>query len=202
MTRTIVFNLCLGIGVAYLGGQALRAKDGPPLTGPETEKRFPPLQVPEGFEVTLFACDPLVEYPSVIARGERTGSLFVAYDYMTGLGTRIVRRDEIRRVEDTDGDGHADTSRLFSDGLNSVMGLAFDGETLFVMHAPYLTALRDTDGDGVADERRDLITGLGLPPEENAVRLHAANGMTIGHEVPFDDPRNCTSVDSCRQRAG
>ncbi len=182
MTRTIVFNLCLGIGVAYLGGQALRAKDGPPLTGPETEKRFPPLQVPEGFEVTLFACDPLVEYPSVIARGERTGSLFVAYDYMTGLGTRIVRRDEIRRVEDTDGDGHADTSRLFSDGLNSVMGLAFDGETLFVMHAPYLTALRDTDGDGVADERRDLITGLGLPPEENAVRLHAANGMTIGHD--------------------
>ena len=35
------------------------------------------------------------------------------------------------------------------------------------MHAPFLTAVRDTDGDGVADERRDLLTGLGLPPEKN-----------------------------------
>ena len=35
------------------------------------------------------------------------------------------------------------------------------------MHAPFLTALRDSDGDGVADERRDLLTGLGLPPEKN-----------------------------------
>ena len=42
-----------------------------PLTGPQTEKRFPPLQVGEGFRATLFACDPLVEYPSVIALGPR-----------------------------------------------------------------------------------------------------------------------------------
>lgn len=39
------------------------------LFGPETEKRFPPLTLPDGFEATLFACDPLVEYPSVIALG-------------------------------------------------------------------------------------------------------------------------------------
>ena len=37
--------------------------------GPETEKRFPPLKVPDGFRATLVACDPLVEYPSVIAIG-------------------------------------------------------------------------------------------------------------------------------------
>ena len=36
-------------------------------TGPGTEKRFPPLKVPAGFRATLFACDPLIEYPSVIA---------------------------------------------------------------------------------------------------------------------------------------
>ena len=45
-----------------------------PKTGPETEKRFPPLQVPAGFKATLFACDPLIEYPSVIARGPRPGT--------------------------------------------------------------------------------------------------------------------------------
>ena len=39
----------------------------PPTTGPATEKRFPPLRVPEGFRATLFASDPLIEYPSAIA---------------------------------------------------------------------------------------------------------------------------------------
>ena len=84
------------------------AQEGAPQTGPATEKRFPPLKVPAGFKATLFACDPLIEYPSVIAAGPRPGALFVAIDYMTGLGTEIVRRDEVRLVEDTDGDGYAD----------------------------------------------------------------------------------------------
>src|SRR5581483_1304475 len=56
------------------------------------------------------------------------------------------------------------------------------GGTVYVMHAPYLTALRDTQGTGVADERRDLVTGLGLPPEQNPVRLHCANGVVVGHD--------------------
>src|SRR5438094_10224452 len=86
----------------------------PNKTGPETEKRFPPLKVPAGFKATLFACDPLIEYPSVIALGPRPGSVFVAIDYMTGLGTDIVRRDEIRLVEDTDGDGYADKATMFA----------------------------------------------------------------------------------------
>lgn len=38
-------------------------------TGPATEKRFPPLKLPPGFKATLFACDPLVEYPSAVALG-------------------------------------------------------------------------------------------------------------------------------------
>ena len=77
-----------------------------------------------------------------------------------GLGTEIVRRDEIRLVEDTDGDGYADKATVFAKGFNSIQGLAYHDGTVYVMHAPYLTALRDTKGVGVADERRDLLTGL------------------------------------------
>src|SRR6476660_5722971 len=135
-------------------------------TGPETEKRFPPLKLPPGFKATLFACDPLIEYPSVISAGPRPGAVYVAVDYMTGLGTEIVRRDEIRLVEDADRDGYADKATVFAAGFNSIEGLALDYDTVFVMHAPYLTALRDRDGDGVADERRDLLAGLGLTPEQ------------------------------------
>jgi putative membrane-bound dehydrogenase-like protein len=153
-----------------------------PKLGPETEKRFPPLKVPPGFKSTLFACDPLVEYPSAIAPGPRCGSLFVAADYLTGLGTQVERRDEVRLIEDTDGDGYADRATVFANQFNSVQGLAYHNGTLFVMHAPYLTALRDTDGDGKADERKNLLNGLGLPPEQNSTRLHCANGVVVGHD--------------------
>ena len=154
----------------------------PPRTGPATESRFPPLVVPAGFKATLFACDPLVEYLSAVALGPRPGSLFVAADYMTGLGTEIARRDEIRLIEDTDGDGYADKSTTYAEGFNSIMGLTYHGDTVYVMHSPLLTALRDTDGDGKADQRQDLLTGLGLTPEENPVRLHCANGLVMGHD--------------------
>src|SRR5262245_34351709 len=114
--RRILLAAC---GVTLLA-LAARPGDDPPRTGPQTEQRFPPLQVPEGFRATLFACDPLIEYPSVIAAGPRPGSLFVAADYMTGLGTDIVRRDEVRLIEDTDGDGYADRATVFASGFNSV----------------------------------------------------------------------------------
>lgn len=153
-----------------------------PTTGTQTEKRFPPLQLPTGFRATLFACDPLVEYPSVIAPGFRNGTLLVAIDYMTGLGTEIIKRDEIRLLEDTDGDGYADKATVYATGFNSIQGLAQHDGTVYVMHSPYLTALRDTKGTGKADERRDLITGLGLAPEVDQIRLHNANGVVVGHD--------------------
>ena len=155
-----------------------------PQTGPQTERRFPPLVVPAGFQATLFACDPLIEYPSAIAVGpkDKPSSVFVAIDYMTGLGTEIIRRDEIRLVEDTDGDSYADKATVYADGFNSIMGLTYHDGWVYVMHSPLLTSLRDTDGDGKADERRDLLTGLGLRPEENDVRLHCANGVVMGHD--------------------
>jgi len=158
------------------------AADGVPPTGPETEKRFPPLQVPPGFKATLFACDPLVEYPSVLAASPRPGAIFVTADYMTGLGYEIVRHDEVRLVEDTDDDGYADKATVVAKDFNSIQGLAHDGDTLFVMHAPFLTAVSDRDGDGSFEVRRDLLAGLGLPPEQNPSRLHCANGVVVGHD--------------------
>ncbi len=165
-----------------LAGLLLLAASARGQTGPETEKRFPALIVPDGFKATLFACDPLVEYASVIALGPRPKTLFVAHDYMTGLGVEIVRRDEIRLLEDTDGDGYADKSSVFARGFNSIQGLASHGEFVYAMHAPLLTSVRDSDGDGVADERKDIVVGLGLPPEENDNRLHCANGVVVGHD--------------------
>lgn len=173
------FTLAIGflVVVALAGGGA-----DEPRTGPRTEKRFPALKLPSGFRATLFACDPFIEYPSVIAAGPKANSLFVAIDYMTGLGEEIVRRDEIRLIEDTDGDGYADKSTVFAERFNSIQGLAYHDGSVYVMHAPFLTVLRDTEGSGVANDRRDLLTGLGLPPEKNRTRLHCANGVVVGYD--------------------
>jgi len=168
------------IFIASLGGFAAAQEQA--RTGPETEKRFPPLKVPPQFKATLFACDPLIEYPSVLALGPRLNSIFLAHDYMTGLGEKIVRRDEVRLVEDTDGDGYADKSTVWAGGFNSIQGLAWHDGEVFVMHSPLLTVLRDSDGDGVADERRELLSGLGWAPERSTDRLHGANGVVRGHD--------------------
>ena len=164
--REGVPNRAIPPAVLLLGNiffAATAGDDKAAQTGPATEKRFPPLKLPSGFKATLFACDPLIEYPSVIAAGPRAGAVFVAIDYMTGLGTEIVRRDEIRLIEDTDGDGYADTATVYASGFNSIQGMAYHDGQLFVIHAPFLSVLRVTNGK--ADERRDLLTGLGLPPE-------------------------------------
>src|SRR5262245_4642666 len=160
----------------FLAAVAVSAQE-PARTGPQTEKRFPPLKVPAGFKATLFACDPLIEYPSVIAAGPKPESLFVAIDYVTGLGEDIVRRDEIRLIEDTDKDGYADKATVYAKGFNSIQGLAHHDGSVFVMHAPFLTVLKKN-----GTERTDLLTGLGLTPEKNLTRLHCANGVTVGHD--------------------
>jgi glucose/arabinose dehydrogenase len=180
---TVVLSLVVGTSLAASEPNLiLAAENRTQVTGPATENRFPPLKVPEGFRATLFACDPLVEYPSVVSIGPHQGTLYVAYDYMTGLGLEIVKRDEVRLVSDTDGDGYADQSQLYAGGFNSIQGLAYYNGSVFVMHASLLTALRDTDGDGVADDRQDLFRGLGLPPKDNPIRLHCANGVVVGHD--------------------
>src|SRR5207245_3483969 len=110
--RLLLPGTCVAtlLGVLWLRG------DEPPRTGPQTEKRFPPLTVPAGFKATLFACDPLIEYPSAIAVGPRPGAVFVAVDYLTGLGTEIVRHDEVRLIEASDGDGYADKAPVSARG--------------------------------------------------------------------------------------
>jgi putative membrane-bound dehydrogenase-like protein len=172
----------LGGGLVIALALAFLRAGEPPPAGPATEQRFPPLKVPPGFKATLFACDPLIEYPSVISVGPKPGSIFVAVDYMSG--TDRARKSEIRLVEDTDGDGYADKATVFAAGFNSIEGLAYHDGTVFVMHAPFLSALSATFKDGavIAGERKDLLTGLGLTPEENPKLLHCANGVTVGHD--------------------
>ena len=71
--------------------------------------------------------------------------------------------------------------RTFAEGLWAVMGLEWIDRTLYVVHAPFLSAFTDTDGDGRADRRVDLMTGLGpANPAFSGINDHIASGVRLG----------------------
>ena len=75
--------------------------------------------------------------------------------------------DQVRLVEDTDGDGKADRSTVFAPDFNGTLDglaagvMATDGDIYFTC-IPNLWRLRDTNHDGVADERTIIHTGFGV----------------------------------------
>src|SRR5207253_8129704 len=110
-------------------------------------------QVPPGFELQLFASEPLIGgNPEAMAWDER-GRLWIAEtrDYPNAAQPGGAGHDVIRILEDTNRDGRADRSTIFADKLSIVSGLVFVNGGIVVSQAGELVALKDTDGDDHAD---------------------------------------------------
>ena len=90
--------------------------------------------------------------------------------------------DRIRLVTDTDGDGKADTSKVFANHFNSLANgtgagvLSYRGDVFYTC-IPDLVKLKDSDGDGAADQRTNLHSGYGV---HFAYRGHDMHGLIIG----------------------
>lgn len=75
--------------------------------------------------------------------------------------------DQVRILEDRDGDGRADFSKIFAGKFNEPLDglaaglIARDGD-VYLTNIPNLWLLRDTDGDGEADIRKSLHRGFGV----------------------------------------
>ena len=86
------------------------------------EKQLASFEIADGFEVTLFAAEPLVAKP-VQMNWDAQGRLWVvsstAYPH---LKTGQEANDKVYILEDTDGDGVADKSTVFAEGLNMPTG--------------------------------------------------------------------------------
>jgi putative membrane-bound dehydrogenase-like protein len=158
------------------------AKQGnaPPRAVPPTPERertiLAEVKVPEGFEATLFAAPPMVNYPVFVAAA-LDGTLYVSSDGNGSLG-RDPARGRIIRLRDTDADGRADETRVFCE-VDAPRGLVWDHDRLYVMHPPHLSVYIDKDADGVADEKQVLVKDLAFGYDKRPAD-HTTNGLSLG----------------------
>ena len=142
----------------------------------EKEKRFPQfavagLDVAEGLEATLFASEPTISNPTSIDVDHR-GRVWVcdAYNYRPAINGDAQPRskqdrltgDRILILEDTDGDGKSDVTKVFYEGpeLDAPLGIAVLGNRVIVSQSPYVWLFTDDDGDDKADRKEIIFRGI------------------------------------------
>ncbi len=117
--------------------------------------------VPEGLEVNLFAAEPMIQKP-VQMNWDAQGRLWVVCSSTyPHIKPGEAAKDQVVVLEDTDGDGKADKSTTFADGLHIPTALAPGDGGLYVANSTEVLFLKDTDGDLKADERTILLSGFG-----------------------------------------
>jgi putative heme-binding domain-containing protein len=124
--------------------------------------RGPRFQVPPGYVVEKVAGPPLVRYPLFAAFDDR-GRLYVAEGTGTNLPGAELAKKKLGRIlllEDTDGDGTFDTSKVFADELVFPQGVLWHDGIVYTASHPSFWRLTDTKGEGKADRREGLLTGF------------------------------------------
>jgi putative membrane-bound dehydrogenase-like protein len=132
--------------------------------------------VPPGFSLKMFAGPPVAMYPTVVAPAP-DGSVYMGTDLNLAQGA-VKGRGRIIRLVDTNGDGKADHYSVFAK-VDSPRGIAVDGNTVYVLHVPELTAYRDTNGDGIADKADTIVRNLGFGLDVRSSD-HSTNNIALG----------------------
>ena len=121
-----------------------------------------------GLEVRLWADTPQLYNPTAIdvdARGRVWVTEGVNYRQWEGRnpGLHHDEGDRVMILEDTDGDGVCDSSKVFvqEKGLVAPLGICVAGKQVIVSCSPDLIVYTDADGDDVPEKREVLLTGFG-----------------------------------------
>ena len=119
------------------------------------------MTVADGYEVTLFASDPMIAKPLQI-NFDPQGRLWVSSSKVyPQIQPGEVANDTVTILEDRDGDGAADHHTVFADGLLMPTAVLPGDGGAYVANSTEMLHLTDTDGDGKADTRRVILAGFG-----------------------------------------
>ena len=144
--------------------------------------------LPEGWEATLWAESPDLYNPTnmdVDTKGRIWVTEAVNYrDFNNKPEDHLnfEKGDRVMILEDTDGDGVSDTSKLFVQDKDLVapLGIAVVGNKVFVSCAPNLFVYTDEDGDDVPDKKEVFLTGFGGFDHD-----HSLHALTTGPDGSF-----------------
>lgn len=150
-----------------------------PGGGMSPQRSLSHVKLPDAFEITPFAVEPLVTNVTSICV-DTHGRVWVAESavyrfYRADRAGQMPFVDRIKVLEDTDNDGKADKVTVFYEGLMAPMSLAVAGNKVYVAESPKLWVLEDVDGDLRADRKTVLLEGFGGWNDDQA--LH---GLTLG----------------------
>ena len=95
-----------------------------------------------------------------------------------------VEKEQIYRVEDTDGDGMADQAQVVIEDFNDEVtdaagGIMKEGNDLFFNVGPDMWRMTDKDGDGFIDSKESISTGYGI---HIGFSGHGMSGIEMGPE--------------------
>lgn len=133
----------------------------------------PTFEVAPGFEVNLYAENPKLFKP-IHMNFDSRGRLWVASSSVyPQIKPGQTADDAIIVLEDTNGDGKAETSTVFADGLLIPTGVEPGDGGVYVGQSTELLHFKDTDGDGKADVRRSVLSGFGTEDTHHIIHtLH------------------------------
>lgn len=162
----VCLALVISVAIAWTG--SARAQ-----RSPEDELRS--LEAPPGFDISLFASEPLITNPAAIDIDTR-GRVWVAEIQWYRGQAKNPPADKIKVLEDTDGDGRADKVTVFAEGVFCPMSVCVAGDKVYVATSPDLWEYEDKNGDLVADgPPKKLLTGFGGHNHD-----HGAHSLVLG----------------------
>lgn len=125
--------------------------DPPDSHPPTPEEMVKLIELPPGFNVTLFAGEPDVQQPICMDFDDK-GRLWVAECYTYSGGPYETKlRDRVVILEDQDGDGKHDSRKVFWDKGFMLTSLTWGFGGLWILHDGTLSFIPDKDGDDVPD---------------------------------------------------
>jgi len=154
--------LCVSVvNILLLSSSLFAQRELTDIPSPAADEEQASFIVHEGFEVNLYASDPMIAKP-IHMNFDPEGRLWlVSSTTYPQIEPGQPTEDKILVLTDRNRDGTADEVSTFADGLLIPTGLEPGDGGVYVANSTELLHLRDTDGDLKADERRVVLSGFG-----------------------------------------
>lgn len=155
------FLLLTVLFVTLLPGP-VAGQDFPKIYNSESDKQAHPMspleaaagfEVPDGFQVDVFASEPEVQNPIAMTWDAR-GRLWVAENFTYAEKAQrfdMSLRDRVLIFEDTDGDGVSDKRTVFTDDVQMLTSIEVGHGGVWLMCPPKLLFIADADHDDKPD---------------------------------------------------